>query len=96
VHDGPNVTRLSLYDESQAVYDAVVAFADAWVKHASQTTTVRDPEALRAWVLWNHGGWACRKLRAHSWRPTQLVDMAKFRLPFGIQQVLPPSNGQGI
>ena len=56
--------------------DAVLAFAEAWVKHAEQTSTVRDVAAMKRWVIKKWGAWARERNESGRYRPTQLVDMA--------------------
>lgn len=53
-------------------------FAAAWVRHAATRGAVKDADALRAWVLREHGAWAAGyHERVPSARPETLVDIAK-------------------
>jgi hypothetical protein len=64
--------------KSRDIARLVDAFADEWVKHSSQTSTVRDPVAMKRWVLKEWGSWARERYAADSsYRPSQLVDKAR-------------------
>lgn len=63
--------------KSRDIDKLVDAFAQAWVIHAGQTSTVHNPSAMKKWVITKWGAWARERFAAADYRPGELVDKAR-------------------